>query len=90
MKEMKLTIKGRVQGVFFRSSTRETAQTLGLKGWVRNLANGDVEITAQGQKESLQKLYEWAQIGPPAARVDKIEKKFKPPTEHFKNFKVKY
>jgi acylphosphatase len=62
-------VKGRVQGVYYRASTQEQAQALGLTGWVRNLANGDVEFEAQGSQDKLDSLLLWAQNGPARAQV---------------------
>lgn len=60
---------GRVQGVFFRAATQREAQRLGVGGWVRNLANGDVEVFVCGATESVGSLIEWLHRGPPQARV---------------------
>ncbi|MDH5511764.1 MAG: acylphosphatase [Gammaproteobacteria bacterium] len=62
-------VSGQVQGVFFRSSTQETARRLGLTGWVRNLADGRVELVACGEEAMLQKLEQWLWQGPRHARV---------------------
>lgn len=67
-------MQGRVQGVFFRQSTRDIAVELGLAGWVRNMDDGSVEIEAIGSKEALEKLIVWCQSGgPPSARVDNVD-----------------
>lgn len=67
------TIQGRVQGVFFRDSTRQKARELGLGGWVRNRPDGTVEAVAQGSESALGELEQWfRQGGPPAARVDDV------------------
>ena len=66
------TIKGRVQGVFFRDSTRRIAQALGLSGYAINLPNGNVEVLACGESESVDELAAWLQDGPPMARVDEV------------------
>ena len=66
------TIKGRVQGVFFRASTRQVAESLGLTGHAINLPDGDVEVLACGDNEALDRLGEWLQDGPPHARVDEV------------------
>ena len=65
-------VKGRVQGVYYRSSTQDRAQALGISGWVRNLPNGDVEFEAQGGQEQLDSLLLWAQQGPARAQVEKL------------------
>jgi len=65
-------VSGRVQGVFFRESTRKEAMRLGLAGHARNLANGTVEVLAVGEPEAVETLYCWLQSGPPMARVDRV------------------
>lgn len=67
-------VRGLVQGVFFRASTEQTAARLGLTGWVRNCANGDVELIACGPPERLAALEQWLWQGPPAARVEAVER----------------
>jgi acylphosphatase len=67
-------IRGRVQGVFFRASTREQAQRLGLRGHARNLPDGRVEVLAVGTDDAIQQLEQWLQHGPPSARVDHVER----------------
>ncbi len=71
-------ISGRVQGVFFRSSTRAKAEELGLRGWARNLADGRVEVMAEGDEESLKKLLKWLYKGPPDAVVKDVKYEFSP------------
>ncbi|HEX8425957.1 acylphosphatase [Hymenobacter sp.] len=68
-----LQVHGRVQGVFYRQSTRTEAQRLGLTGYARNNPDGTVTIEAEGPAESLDKLEAWCHQGPAAARVDKVE-----------------
>jgi acylphosphatase len=62
-------VSGRVQGVFFRASTRERAQQLGCRGYARNLADGRVEVLAVGEPAAVDALTEWLWRGPPAAHV---------------------
>ena len=59
--------------MFFRESMRERAQQLKVTGWVRNCADGTVEAITQGDAFAVGRLIEWAQRGPDAARVDKVE-----------------
>ncbi len=66
-------VSGKVQGVFFRSSTKDKAQELGLSGWVRNLADGRVEALFEGKKEVVEKMIEWCKNGPEFARVTGVE-----------------
>ena len=67
-----IIVKGRVQGVFYRHSTREHANLLGLSGWVRNLPDGTVEIEARGSRRIIDKLVQWCHTGPPGARVEGV------------------
>ena len=67
-----LTMKGRVQGVYYRGWTVETATSLGLTGWVRNRMNGDVEAIIQGEFEAVERMMALVWSGPPAARVDEV------------------
>lgn len=73
MAARRLVIRGLVQGVGFRHATRREAQRLGLRGWVRNCADGSVEAVALGADDQLDALERWARRGPPAARVDSID-----------------
>lgn len=66
-------IIGRVQGVFFRAETRDTARRLGLAGWVRNLSDGSVEALFEGERREVESAVEWCGTGPPAARVVTVE-----------------
>lgn len=63
------TVSGRVQGVFYRASTRERALALGLTGYARNLPDGAVEVLACGDVAAIAALERWLWEGPPAARV---------------------
>jgi acylphosphatase len=68
-KGMHCYVIGLVQGVWFRASTQDQANKLGLTGWVRNLPDSRVEVFAYGEKAELLRLYEWLKQGPPAAKV---------------------
>lgn len=68
-----LTVTGKVQGVGFRANTARTAHELNLRGWVRNLADGSVEIVASGPVALIDEFLDWCAEGPRAARVDGIE-----------------
>lgn len=69
MKRLHCLVSGIVQGVNFRGYTRETATRLGLRGWVRNLPDGRVEVLAQGADKSLQELHNALRQGSPWSRV---------------------
>lgn len=66
-------VQGRVQGVFFRASTRQMAAQLGLNGWAKNCSDGSVEVIAVGSKDNVQLLQKWLRQGPPNARVDSMQ-----------------
>ncbi|HKE94581.1 MAG TPA: acylphosphatase [Povalibacter sp.] len=66
-------VSGRVQGVFYRASTRQQATVLGLSGYARNLPDGRVEVLAVGEMTAVQSLIDWLAVGPPAAQVAAVE-----------------
>ncbi len=65
-------VTGRVQGVYFRDSTRIEAEKLGIRGVARNLADGSVEVIAHGDAEAVGCLHRWLHDGPPRARVEAV------------------
>lgn len=65
-------VSGRVQGVGFRAATQGEARRLGLCGWARNLADGRVEVLAQGEPGAVRQLEQWLWQGPRLARVDSV------------------
>jgi len=73
MEAVHLLIQGRVQGVFFRKFPHLKALELNIRGWVRNLPDGRVEVVAEGDPERLQRFIHWCHEGPEAARVDEVE-----------------
>jgi len=66
-------VSGKVQGVFYRASTAEHARALGLTGYVRNLADGRVEVLACGEEVPVQRLIDWLWEGPPMAKVQSVD-----------------
>jgi len=67
------TIKGRVQGVWFRDSTRREALKLSITGYAKNMPNGDVEVLAEGEASALSCLRQWLHEGPPMAKVSSVQ-----------------
>jgi acylphosphatase len=72
MSTVHLLIKGKVQGVFFRATAKEVADHLGVKGWVKNSGDDDVEAMATGTEEAVQQFIEWCRVGPRKAEVEDV------------------
>jgi acylphosphatase len=85
-----LLVKGDVQGVGFRFFCSRTANNLGLKGFVRNLPDGSVEITAEGPRETLEKLLKLVRDGPITARVDSVKVSLTHETREFSSFEIRF
>ncbi len=68
----RVTVSGRVQGVFFRDAARDEAGRLGLDGWVRNLQDGRVEAVFEGGSDAVRRMIEWCKSGPSSADVDEV------------------
>jgi acylphosphatase len=85
-----ITVAGRVQGVAFRNYTQKTAFDLGVRGWVRNLPNGDVEGCFEGDDAAVRALVEWCRSGPPAARVERMTVGEGVYTGEFGSFDIRY
>lgn len=84
-------VSGRVQGVFFRAATEAKAEQIGgIAGWVRNLPDGRVEVTAEGPREGVEMLVEWLWHGPPSAQVRSVEVNWSAATGEFSGFGMKY
>jgi acylphosphatase len=67
-----IRVTGRVQGVFYRQTTREMADGLGLCGWVRNLPDGSVEALFEGERQLVEQAVSWCRQGPPRAAVKEV------------------
>ncbi|HHJ38573.1 MAG: acylphosphatase [Methylothermaceae bacteria B42] len=89
-KRLQILVSGKVQGVFYRATAVEVARSLGLKGWVRNLPDGRVEMVAEGEPEALNQLLDWCRQGPPAARVDKVDVEEIPCESDLTGFQIRY
>ena len=87
MKCVHLIVSGKVQGVFFRANVRNKANELHLKGYAKNLDNGDVEIVAQGEEDLVNKLVEFIKKGPGISKIEGNKIKHKEP-ESFNNFEI--
>jgi acylphosphatase len=69
----RIVVRGRVQGVFFRDSTRRTAEARGVAGWVRNRDDGTVEAHLEGSEEAVDAVIAWARTGPSRAEVEGVD-----------------
>jgi acylphosphatase len=83
-------VTGQVQGVYFRDTTRQQAQALGVAGWVRNRPDGSVEVLAEGPKPQLDTLLHFLNKGPQLARVEKVETQWQAATGEFTAFEIRW
>ncbi len=84
------TVHGRVQGVGFRYSAVRQARALGLRGTVSNLADGSVDVRAEGPRPSLERLLAWLSKGPPGAHVREVQTEWLPWSGRFRDFDVEF
>ena len=89
-KRIHAIVHGRVQGVFFRDYTRQEAIRLGLRGWVRNLADGTVETVFEGEPEKVDKMLAWLQVGSPMAQVTRVDSREETPHGQESGFTIRY
>jgi acylphosphatase len=87
---IKVLIEGQVQGVFYRAHTKKKAQQLGLKGWVKNLPDGRVEVVFQGPKEKVEQMINWCWQGSPLSRVSQVKRVPQATRENFQDFEIIY
>lgn len=73
MTRVRVRVRGRVQGVFFRAEARARAESLGVAGWIRNAGDGSVEAVFEGDDEQVESLLAWCRRGPAGAHVDEVE-----------------
>ena len=90
MASLQATVRGRVQGVFFRAFVEELAEQLNLTGYVRNRPGGVVEVTVEGERTNLEKLVERLKTGPPAAKVKDVITSWTEYTGNFSGFRIRY
>jgi acylphosphatase len=84
-----MIISGHVQGVGYRTWVSKQAQALSLRGWVRNLQNGDVELCAEGEAAVLTQFVASCRRGPPAARVESVNLSHGAATGEFQSFQIR-
>jgi acylphosphatase len=87
---IRILIKGKVQGVFFRQALKVTAKKNNVSGWVRNLSDGKVEAIIEGDDENVSAVVEWCHAGPANARVEDVEIKNEKFVGAFSKFDVLY
>ncbi|MFW5941314.1 MAG: acylphosphatase [Chloroflexota bacterium] len=90
MKRLSAKVYGRVQGVFFRDTTRREAQRRNVSGWVRNEPDGSVRVVAEGSQGALTELERFLHQGPSSARVERVETTWDDATGEFSGFRVRY
>jgi acylphosphatase len=83
-------VYGRVQGVFFRAFVTRCARKLGLVGYVRNLPDGAVEVGVEGERQHLEKLISYLEVGPTGAKVKEVVTRWSEYTGAFSDFRVRY
>jgi acylphosphatase len=88
LKQLHMVVRGRVQGVYFRASAQREARRLGVCGWVRNRADGSMEMVAEGEEAAVRDLHGWAQKGPSAARVDKVDTRWRSYVGEYSDFRI--
>jgi acylphosphatase len=86
----RVLVSGRVQGVWFRGSTRDRARELGLSGWARNLIDGRVEAVFEGEQEAVRAAVDYVREGPPHARVSAVEVLEETPIGESGEFRILY
>lgn len=87
-KRIHLVVRGRVQGVYFRATAQREARQHGLCGWVKNRADGSVEIVAEGEEDDVKDFLSWAQSGPSTARVDDVDVRWRSYTGEYTDFRI--
>ena len=83
-----ILVSGRVQGVFFRDQTRRWASSLGIKGWVRNLIDGRVEVAAEGSRKNLEDFISRLEQGPPLSWVERADVTWEEFQSEFQDFRI--
>ena len=89
MKTVAVRVSGMVQGVYFRASAQHEGERLGLRGWVRNVSDGSVALHLQGDPAVVDAMLGWCRVGPPGARVSRVEVGDAEPDESLSGFEVR-
>ena len=90
MRVLKANVSGKVQGVWFRKYTLDSARNIGVVGMVKNLVDGTVLVNASGKDENLRKFKELLEIGSPNSRVDKIDYSWEDSSVEYSTFEIEY
>lgn len=88
--QIKVMVTGRVQGVFYRASTKNEAERLGINGYVKNLPNASVEAVFEGDRPVVDRMIEWCRKGPAGARVDHVRTEEADTLSGYKIFEIRY
>ena len=83
-----IVVEGLVQGVFYRASAMERAQSLNITGLVQNLSDGSVELTVEGSRYAVEDFIAWCRQGPPSAKVHDVHVRWSPPKGEFQTFRI--
>ena len=89
-KNVHILISGKVQGVWFRANTRQKAEQLNIKGWVRNTSDGKVEAIFEGKQDNIKEMLDWCRQGPPLAKVEDIKIEDKTQSKGYDGFTIKH
>ncbi|MDE1726133.1 MAG: acylphosphatase [Thaumarchaeota archaeon] len=87
-KRVHLYVSGKVQGVYFRQSMKETAEKNNVKGWVKNLPDKRVEAVLEGEESNVYAVIDWSHFGPPGSTVDEVKIMNEDNVENFSDFEI--
>ena len=87
---VRVLVRGKVQGVYFRFNMQQVAMKNSVVGWVRNLPDGNVEALLEGKKEDVNQVVQWSKIGPENGRVDEVKMDYGQYTGKYKDFIIRY
>jgi len=90
MKTVHVKVSGKVQGVWFRASTKQEAEKNGINGWVKNTSDGCVEAVFQGNEQKIMDLIDWCYRGPPLSAVEHVDVKEIDTKEEYESFSMRY